>query len=105
MAIAPARGVDMQEDSLILRDVALRLRSLAEAARLRPMAASAGAHLQQAKSAAASAEPGSRAELHLLREAADASSRLTELRGRLETVERELRRTAYLLEILSEDRT
>lgn len=87
---------------MILRDVELRLRALAEVRQMRMLVAGILAQLQEAKVQAAQAEAGSVQEQQYLREAGEASARLTVCREQLHTAERELRRTAYLLEILSE---
>lgn len=92
----------MQDGTMILRDVELRLRALAEVRQLRMLVAGILAQLQEAKMQAAQAEAGSVQEQQFLREAGEASARLTVNREQLHTAERELRRTAYLLEILSE---
>jgi putative NADH-flavin reductase len=95
--------VGMQQDSAsILRDVELRLRALEEVRRLRTLVVGATEQLQAAKDQAARAESGTLAEQQYLREAAEASARLAGLRENLYLAERELRRTAYLLPILSE---
>jgi hypothetical protein len=92
----------MQDTTMVLRDVELRLRALEEARQVRAMAAGAMAQLRAAKQRAAEAEAGSPLEQQYLREAADASTRVASLRESLSIAERELRRTAYLLELLSE---
>ncbi|HWI61271.1 MAG TPA: hypothetical protein VNT75_05525 [Symbiobacteriaceae bacterium] len=92
----------MQDGTMILRDVELRLRALAEVRQLRTLVSGIAAQLQDAKLRAAEAEPGSSQEQQFLREAAEASGRLAVSREQLYAAERELRRTAYLLEILSE---
>ncbi len=86
----------------VLRDVELRLRALEESRRLHIMVRAAEEQVRTAKEGAAQAEPGSDRELSLLKEAAEASQRLSRLRERLFQVERELRRTAYLLDLLIE---
>jgi hypothetical protein len=91
----------MEDGTTILRDVELRLRALAEARQLRTVAAGIYAQLQDAKLKAGEAEPGSPLEQQFLREAADASGRLAANRESLYAAERELRRTAYLLDLLS----
>lgn len=87
---------------MILQDVELRLRALAEARQLRQMTAAAMQQLRAAKQGVATAEPGTASEQQFLREAADASGRLAMLRERLYAAERELRRTVYLLQVLAE---
>lgn len=95
-------GGSMQDGTVILRDVELRLRALADVRQLRTQVSGILAQLQEAKAQAARAEAGSPQEQQFLREAAEASSRLALVRDNLYTSERELRRTAYLIEILSE---
>lgn len=92
----------MQQDPAILQDVEIRLKALTGATRLRPMVGSALAHLQAAKSHAAQAEPGSAREQQYLREATEASQRLALLQEELYLAERDLRRTAYLTDLLAE---
>lgn len=92
----------MQDGTTILRDVELRMRALAEARQLRTLVTGILAQLQDAKVQAARAEAGSPQEQQFLREATEASARLAVSRDSLYAAERELRRTAYLLEILSE---
>lgn len=92
----------MQDGTTILRDVELRLRALAEVRQLRMLVAGILVQLQEAKTQAAQAEAGSILEQQYLREAGEASARLSVSREQLHIAERELRRTAYLLEILSE---
>lgn len=92
----------MQDGNVILRDVELRLRALAEVRQLRLLVSGMLAQLQEAKVRAAQAEAGSAPEQQFLREAAEASSSLAVTREQLYAAERELRRTAYLLDILSE---
>jgi hypothetical protein len=94
----------MQQESSILRDVALRLNALADLARLRPMVAGALAHLREAKRLAATAEHASTPEQEYLREAAEVSRHLALLRADLLVAERALRRTAYLVELLSDSK-
>jgi hypothetical protein len=92
----------MEQQMTILRDVDLRLRALQEARWLRTMLAGALIQLEEAKGKAAAASPGSQAEQHYLREAAEASQQVADLQQRLHAAERDLRRTAYLLDLLSE---
>lgn len=92
----------MQDSTTILRDVELRLRALDEVRQLRVVTAGLLAQLQEAKLQAARAEAGSALEQQSLREAAEASARLGATRESLGAAERELRRTAYLLDMLSE---
>lgn len=92
----------MQDHTSILRDVELRLRALDEARQLRTLAAAVVEQLQEAKTSAAQAEHGSAREQQYLREAAEASARLAAHREMLYAAERELRRTAYLMDLLSE---
>lgn len=92
----------MQDRTTILRDVELRLRALDEARQLRTVAAALVVQLQDAKTRAAQAEHGSTQEQQYLREAAEASVRLAAQREMLYAAERELRRTVYLVELLSE---
>ncbi|HYF94717.1 MAG TPA: hypothetical protein VD969_21090 [Symbiobacteriaceae bacterium] len=92
----------MQDGTLILRDVELRLRALAEVRQLRTLVSGVLAQLQEAKLKAAQAEAGSAQEQQFLKEAAEASARLAVTKENLYAAERELRRTAYLLDILSE---
>jgi hypothetical protein len=89
-------------DLTILRDVEVRLMALTEARRLRPFVVDLREQLHQAKTAAGEAEPGSAIELQFLKEAAEANERLTTFRDSLMQAERDLRRTHYLLELLSE---
>lgn len=86
----------------VLRDVQGRLRALAEARRLRAEVDSATEHLRRVKRLAAEAAEGSAEELNHLHEAGEANRRLAALRTALGTAETELRRTEYLLRILSE---
>lgn len=92
----------MLDSTTILRDVELRLRALEEARQLQTMVDAALAQLQEAKHRAAGSEAGSMAEQQYLREAAEASGRLGLLREQLYSAQRELRRTAYLVQLLSE---
>lgn len=92
----------MEQDFTFLRDVELRLRALAEARRLIPMAEHAQEHLVEAKQKAAGAAPGTASEQQFLREAAEASQRLAALQVELVRVQQELRRTRYLLQLLQE---
>jgi hypothetical protein len=92
----------MQDTTTVLRDVELRLRALEEVRQVRTMAEGALAQLAEAKRRAAEAESGSLTEQQYLREATEASARLAALRESLFMAERELRRTTYLLHLLSE---
>jgi len=92
----------VQDHTTVLRDVELRLRALADVRHLRTVAAGLVMQLQEAKTQAAQAEHGSPQEQQFLREAAEASARLASQRELLYASERELRRTAYLLDLLSE---
>jgi hypothetical protein len=92
----------MQQNFEVLKDVEMRLSALADARRLRSMVAAAGGQLQEAKGKAVQAESGSYSEQQYLKEAAEASERLAALRESLYQAERELRRTDYLLDLLSE---
>jgi len=92
----------MEDRDMILRDVELRLRALEELRQIRTVAAGVLDQLQQAKAGAAQSENGSAPEQQYLREATEASARLAALRERQYAAERELRRTAYLLDLLSE---
>lgn len=92
----------MQPDLSVLRDVELRLGALADVHRLRAITVSALGQLQEAKEKALQAETGSFSEQQFLKEAAEASERLAALRESLYQAERELRRTDYLLQLLSE---
>lgn len=90
------------EEISVLRDVELRLRALDEARRLRTLAAAAKARLKLARERIATAALGSPLEQECLREATEASERLGALQSGLFNAEQEIRRTAYLLELLSE---
>lgn len=92
----------MQQDTAVLRDVELRLQALDEARRLRTMVLGVLEQLQEAKQRATEAEHGSGQEQQYLREASEASERLASLRDGLLRAEKELRRTAYLVKLLSE---
>jgi hypothetical protein len=95
-------GGHMLDSTAVLRDVELRLRALEDARQLQAMVDAAMAQLTEAKRRTAESEPGSLAEQQYLREAVEASSRLGLLREQLYGAQRELRRTAYLLELLAE---
>lgn len=86
----------------MLRDVELRMQALDEARRLRTLVLGVLEQLQEAKQRVAEAEHGSAAEQQYLREASEASERLASLREGLLRAEKELRRTAYLIKLLSE---
>lgn len=92
----------MQQDLAVLRDVELRLRALEEARRLRAELEAVLQQLRTAKRQAAEAPDGSPLEQQSLREAAEASQRFNALQGALARTEQELRRTHYLLKVLSE---
>lgn len=92
----------MPADTSVLRDVDLRLTALDEVRRLRAMVAGTLAQLERAKQGVMAASGGSALEQQFLREAADASLLLAGQQERLTRVESELRRTAYLLALLSE---
>lgn len=92
----------MHQETAVLRDVELRMQALDEARRLRTLVLGVLEQLQEAKQRAAEAEHGSAAEVQYLREAAEASERLAGLRESLLRAEKELRRTAYLVKLLSE---
>lgn len=92
----------MPADTAVLRDVDLRLTALAEVRRLRSMVAGTLAQLEQAKQGVIAASGGSVFEQQFLREAAEASLQLAGHQERLAKAEAELRRTAYLLALLSE---
>lgn len=92
----------MEQEMAILRDVELRLKALEEARRLRSMVQGALTQLQEAKARAGRSEFGSPAEQQYLREATEASERLATLQEALQRAERELRRTEYLVQVLSE---
>lgn len=92
----------MERTMAVLQDVEIRLRALAEARRLRPEVASVLDQVRTAKQLALESPDGSPAEQQHLQEAAEASRRLAGLRGDLLRAEQELRRTRYLLDLLSE---
>lgn len=92
----------MLDSTAVLRDVELRLRALEESHHLQTMVDAAMAQLTEAKRRSAEAEPGSMAEQQYLREATETSGRLGLLREQLFAAQRELRRTAYLVQLLSE---
>jgi hypothetical protein len=91
-----------QQDVSILQDVELRMQALAEATRLRPMVSSAYRHVQIVRERVIETSVGSLLEQQYLREAKDASERLHHLQIALATIEEDLRRTAYLVELLTE---
>jgi len=92
----------MSEDFSIQRDVELRVQSIAEARRLRPMVSSAYRHAQIARERVIETSIGSLLEQQYLREARDASERLHHWQIALARIEEDLRRTDYLVELLTE---
>lgn len=92
----------MSQNAAILHDVETRMQGLAEATRLRPMVASAYRHVQIARERVTETLIGSLLEQHYLREAKEASERLYHLQIALAKVEEDLRRTDYLVELLTE---
>jgi len=92
----------MSQDPSIQRDVEVRMQALAEATRLRPMVSSAYRHVETARDRVVESSVGSLLEHQYLREAKDASERLHHLQIGLARIEEDLRRTAYLIELLSE---
>lgn len=92
----------MERTMAVLQDVEMRLRALAEARRLRPEVSAVLDQVRTAKQLALESPDGSPAELQHLQEAAEASRRLAGLRTDLLRAEQELRRTRYLLDLLSE---
>ncbi|MGE5673754.1 MAG: hypothetical protein ACM3XM_07680 [Mycobacterium leprae] len=89
------------EMETVFRDVELRLKALDEYHRLERMILTTQEQLRIAKERAAQAESGSSWEQKYLKEATDASTRLMTLQDALYEAEQEIRRTAYLLHVLS----